>query len=85
MAKKTFEELKPKIQEAIENKLKQSPIQGEEGFILIDGFFMQTLQKETSGSFVIGGPSVPSVAVVGKTTGRIYFFALKVLLPNIEL
>lgn len=85
MTKKTFEELKPKIQEAIENKLKKFPIQGEEGFILVDGFFMFPFQKEISGAFVIGGPSVPAVAIVGKTTGRIYYFALKVLIPDLDI
>jgi len=28
---------------------------------------------------------IPMVAVVGKESGRIYYFALKVLLPNITL
>jgi len=85
MTTKSFEELKPKIQEAIEAKLKGSPIVDEDGFILVDGFFMPGFQKEISGSFVIGGPSVPAVAIVGKTTGRIYYFALKVLLPDLDI
>jgi len=37
------------------------------------------------GAFVIGGPTVPAVAVVGKSTGLIYTFALKVLIPDIQL
>ena len=85
MTTKSFEELKPRIQKAIEAKLKGSPIAGEDDFILVDGFFMLGFQKEISGSFVIGGPSVPAVAIVGKTTGRIYYFALKVLLPDSDI
>lgn len=85
MEQKTFSELKPKIQKAIEKRLDENPIDGENGFILIDGFIMKTIQPKLSGSVVIGGPSVPMVGIVGKTTGRVYLFALKVLLPDIEI
>jgi hypothetical protein len=52
---------------------------------LLDGFINMPLQKEMGGAFVIGGPTVPAVAVVGKSTGIVHTFALKVLIPNIQL
>jgi hypothetical protein len=80
-----FEQYKPKILAAIESKLKIGAISDPNGFILIDGFINMPLQKEMGGAFVIGGPTVPAVAVVGKSTGLIYTFALKVLIPDIQL
>lgn len=82
-----FEDYKQQIVEALDRNLKSSasPFVGENGFTLIDGFFSQPFQKEMSGNFVIGGPALPMVAIVGNTTGRVYFFALKILLPSIKI
>ncbi|HAU0185367.1 hypothetical protein SC810_00065 [Legionella pneumophila serogroup 1] len=52
---------------------------------LIDGFINQPIQQELSGNIVIGGPTIPMVAVVGNNSGRIYYFALKALLPSIGI
>ena len=80
-----FEQYKQQIQLAIEQRIKQKVISDSQGFILLDGFINIQLQKDMAGSIVIGGPSVPSVAVVGKSSGLIHTFALKVLIPNIQL
>lgn len=52
---------------------------------LIDGFIQQPIQQDISGAFVIGGPSIPMVAAVGNRSSRIYFFALKALIPDIQI
>ncbi len=83
MAVINFEQYRSQIQTAIESKIKLGSISDPQGFILIDGFINMPFQKEMGGAFVIGGPTVPAVAVVGKSTGLIYSFALKVILPNI--
>jgi hypothetical protein len=80
-----FEDYKEKIQVAIESKIANRVIVDPEGFILVDGFINMPFQKEIGSAFVLGGPSIPSVAVVGKSTGLIHTFALKILLPNINL
>lgn len=80
-----FEAYKTQIQTAIESKITTGVISDPAGFILIDGFINMPFQKEMGGAFVIGGPSIPAVAVVGKSTGLIHTFALKILLPNIQL
>jgi hypothetical protein len=87
-----FDDFKEKIANALNSRIKSlnSPIidesaVAESGYILIEGFFNLGFQKELSGGLILGGPTLPSVAVVGNTSGRIYFFALKALLPDISL
>ncbi len=74
-----FEDYKQLITSAVQDRLRQAPIQGEQGFTLVDGFIMQPLSGDISGTVVIGGPTIPLVAIVGNTSGRIYYFALKAL------
>ena len=79
-----FEDIKHDIQAAISERLdKLMAPHGEAGFILVDGFFNFPIQSEIGNGFVIGGPSLPMVAIMGKTSNRIFFFPLKVLLPNL--
>ena len=80
-----FESIKEQIQNAIELRIQQGVISDSSGFILIDGFINMPFQKELGNSFVVGGPTIPSVAVVGKSSGIVYTFALKVLIPGIQL
>lgn len=85
MNKVEFKTIKPKIQEALPEAMKKSGITAEEGgFVLIDGFFNQPFHAELTSSVVIGGPALPLVAVIGKASGRVYFFALKALIPDIS-
>ena len=86
MEKIKFDDYKQKITEAIQDKLKQNPIKGEDGFSLIEGFFNQSIQNEiAAGNILIGGITVPMVAIVGNKTCRMYFFPLKALLPDIKV
>jgi len=77
-----FLEYKEKITKALNDKGTSLGIQ--EPVNLIDGFINQPIYNELTGSFVIGGPTIPMIAVVGNS-GRIYFFALKALLPDIKM
>jgi len=80
MATIKFSDYKEKIIKALNEKSPQHGIQ--EPTSLVDGFINQPIQKELTGGPVIGGPAIPMVAVVGNNSGRIYFFALKTLLPD---
>lgn len=80
-----FDDYKQRITDAIQVKLQSGLIVGENGFTLVEGFIMQPLNKEVSGNFVIGGPTIPLVAIVGNTSGRMYYFALKALLPDLKI
>jgi hypothetical protein len=75
----SFEDYKQRITDAVQAKLRAVPIAGENGFSLVDGFIMQPLSNQVSGSIIIGGPTIPLVAIVGNTSGRMYYFALKAL------
>ena len=77
-----FTEIKDRLIQQINPRLPQMGL--AEPVTLIDGFVNQPISMELSGSFVIGGPTVPMILVVGNNTGRIYFFALKALIPDIE-
>jgi hypothetical protein len=79
-----FEEYKPQIKNAIQKRIKTKAIADPSGFLLIDGFINMSFQQEIGSTFPIGGKTIPAVAVVGKSTGLIHTFALKVLLPNIQ-
>jgi hypothetical protein len=52
---------------------------------LVDGFISQPFSMELSNSFVIGGPTIPMIMLLGNKSGQIYFFALKAILKNMEL
>ena len=78
-----FSEYKQRIIDALNSRSPQLGI--NEPITLVDGFINQPLQIEFTGGLVIGGPAIPMVAVVGNNSGRIYYFALKALLPDIKI
>ena len=79
-----FDEHRDKIVKAIEDKFATKPILGENGFTLVEGFIMEPLSNEVSGNIIVGGPRIPLIAVVGNTSGQMYYFALKALLPELQ-
>jgi len=81
-----FEDLRVKITDAINIKIKTGLLpKDKEGYILVDGYINMQLQNELNGSIIIGGPTIPTVAIVGKSSALIYTFALKALLPDVIL
>ena len=80
MEKINFTEYKQKILDALTSK---GNLGITEPVTLIDGFINQPISNELSGNIVIGGPAIPMIMLIGNNTGRIYFFALKAILPNI--
>jgi len=71
MAKKTFEELRPKIVEKLENL--KLPKHFEDGFKLIDEF---TYHPMMNAQFI------KTVTTIGNTTGRLYSYSIVDLLPE---
>jgi hypothetical protein len=79
-----FADIKTELQEKLEEKLKELSI-GEQ-VSLIDGFITLYVQQEIARNRIsLGGSPIPMVGLVGIKSGRIYTFALKALLPNIDL
>ena len=87
MAAINFDQYNQQILDALQAKIfMQGLIQADPlGFTLLEGFINMPLQKEIGGAFIIGGQTIPAVAIVGKSTGVIHTFALKALLPNIQI
>lgn len=81
---KKFVDYKGEILKVLNEKLKDGSLGISEKVSLVDGFFMQSFQDTPQG-IQIGGKTVPSVMLVGENSGRVYFFALKVLLPEIDI
>jgi hypothetical protein len=84
MEKIEFQNIKPVLIIEIEKRLLVENLIPDD-FVLIESFFNQPIQNDLSGQIVIGGPTIPMVALIKKTSGQIYFFALKALLPNLTI
>ena len=80
---KNFSEYKDEILKALNEKMSKGEIKIQEKVTLVDGFFMQSFQDTLQG-IQLGGRTVPSIMLVGES-GQIYFFALKAILPNIQI
>lgn len=76
-----FEDIKPDILSALQQKAKALG----EPVSLVDGFVSSQFNNELSDSVLLGGPTIPMVMLIGKESGRLYFYALKALLNNIEI
>jgi hypothetical protein len=87
MAIVSFNQYKQQILDAIQNKVLSKGLvpPDPQGFILIEGFLNIPLQQDIGGGISIGGPTIPAVAIVGKSTGLMHTFAVKALLPTIEI
>lgn len=77
-----FDKLKSKIIEKLNEK--KGVLWVDEPLTLIDWFFNTMIQNELWWGIRIWGPTVPMIWLVWQKSGRVYFFALKALLPNID-
>lgn len=80
-----FAEYKQRIIAAAQQRLNEAGIRERDGFGIVDGFTMLGLQQEIGNDIQIGGPTLPVITLIGNTSGRVYHFALKVLLPDLDL
>lgn len=49
---------------------------------LANGFVISPVLSHLTDSLVVGGPQIPMVMLIGEETGRVYFFALKAIIPE---
>lgn len=77
-----FIAIKDELVKKINEKMPQLGL--TEPATLVDGFINQPISTELSGSFIIGGPTVPMIMIVGNITGRVHFFALKAIWPDFD-
>lgn len=52
---------------------------------LIDGFVNQPLQDTFSGGLIIGGKSLPLIALVCNKCGHVQYYALKAIIQDLDL
>jgi len=78
-----FSDYKDQIITSLKDKGKNLWI--NEPVTLVDGFINQPIDTVLNGSFNIWGPSIPMILLVWDTTWRMYHFALKAILPNIDI
>ena len=78
-----FEKIKEQIITALQDPSKNLGI--DEPVTLFDGFVNQPFCTELSGTFIIGGPTIPMIMLVGNNSGRVHFLALKAILKDIDL
>lgn len=57
----------------------------DEEISLINGFFDSLIFKDLSDEIVLFGPTIPLIIAVGETSGRVYVFALKHVLPDLDV
>jgi transcription elongation factor Elf1 len=55
------------------------PMCGHNNFIIADGYFNNPMQSDFQGGLVLGGPSIPTIAIVCGNCGFISQHALGVL------
>lgn len=83
----SFTQYKQQLLDAIQIKVLSKGLvpPDPDGFILIEGFISIPFQQDVGGGISIGGPTIPAIGIVGKSTGLIHTFAVKALLPNIAI
>ncbi|MHB1947059.1 MAG: hypothetical protein ACYCQI_02950 [Gammaproteobacteria bacterium] len=79
-----FHSIKDDLKSAIIANLKKDNLDPSE-FTLIENFINQPVQSELANNIVIGGSTIPMVAVLRTTTGQLLFYALKALLPDLKI
>lgn len=62
------------------------PMCGHKNFILADGYFNHTIQGDIQSGLILGGPSIPTIAIICSNCGFTSQHALGVLglLPSKE-
>lgn len=86
-----FEDIKNELLPIINEKIKFIP-HDPKGFTLIEGFISCPLQKEFTrpdksilSSIATISTSIPLVAVIGNSSGVIYYLSIKYLMPKLKM
>ena len=81
----SFKEVERDLIEAAQKQLDKEHITDPDGFEMVNGFFVQQILDEYGPNYTIGGPGrgLFTVALIAKSTGRVYYFSAKKLLPEV--
>lgn len=76
-----FEEIKEELRRVLTERLGFAP----RIFTLIEGFTLNYVYQTLDNELRIGGKNIPGVILVNNKTGELHHFALKSLLPNLDI
>jgi hypothetical protein len=80
-----FSKIKKDILKSLNKKLNEDKLHITEKVTLVDGFVNQVHLPNLPKDWIIGGSSIPMIILVGDESGQIYYFALKTILPELDL
>jgi hypothetical protein len=80
-----FSEYQDEILEEINKLTAKNYFRGDKNLTLIEGFVSQTITTTFGMASDEINQTIPMVMLVGLQTGRVYYLALKVLIPRINL
>jgi hypothetical protein len=80
-----FSKIKKDIIKSLNKKLNEKKLHINEKITLLDGFVNQVHLPNLQKEWIIGGNSIPMIILVGDESGQIYYFALKAILPKLNL
>ena len=84
-----FKDIEEQLLIAFRENLKNIPIENEENLTLIQGIIELRITSEfpdnSISKFLGEVAMVPTVALRGKNSGQIYLYALKAILPELEI
>jgi len=79
-----FENIKDRIIDHLDNIIDKTEMGIYEEVDLIDGFVNLPFTLELSSNLIIGGSTIPMIMLCGRDSGRIYFFALKAIIEEMQ-
>lgn len=57
----------------------------EPNITMVDGIISSQFLTEMNNSPMLGGPTIPMVAVINDDSGQLYFYALKALIKELDI
>jgi hypothetical protein len=82
-----YEDIEDRLRGILLEKFVNSAMMAEDadGFYLMKGFINPFVQGKLSNIIPSMGYTFPMVAIVGKNTGKVQLFALKSLMPDLDI
>ena len=77
-----FTKNKKRIEETVNKHIALAGLNDPDGFTLLEGFIAPTINQTISDNMTTFGRNFPTVAVIGNSTGLVYYFYLDKLFPG---
>lgn len=77
-----FTEHKQRIEDEVNKRIKIAQLEDPKGFTLIEGIVMSVIRTELRDVNPVDGKILPQVAILGNSSGIVYYFYLDSLFPG---